>query len=161
MPFILSLLIALLVRVPNVEQPGFLGLSIGMKAQDAFRVASEPLDALQKVKPYSGHKVVSDTLPITRCSLGMRRSLAFDSTEVLTAIGLTYKTDANHIERAGHCALDWLKETYGEPMGTALRDSAIQVVWKYNGVLLTFETRNYNPNDYFVLIYYYKNETGE
>ena len=151
-------LLAFLFSFHAVEEPNFLGLQIGMKATDALIVAGKKPNVFQTAKPHSGEIVISDTLPISSCSLDMRRSLGFDTSGTLTAVGLTYKTDADHIAQARSCAFDWLKETYGEPTGTAVRDSVLQSVWKFSNAVLTCESRNYNSRDYFVLIYYYKDQ---
>lgn len=139
-------------------QPGFLGLWIGMKASVALPVASKRADALEYVTAHSGQRVISDSLTLTHCSFPMRRSLGFDTSGTLTAVGLTYKTTQEHIAQDSDCAFQWLAKAYGAPTGEAERDGVTQEVWQYDGVKLTFETRQYNSRDVFVLIYYYKDE---
>ncbi len=139
-------------------QPGFLGLKVGMKATDALPVIGKNPDMLERVKAHDGQRVVSDFLPISDCELTMRRSLGFDSSETLTAIGLTYKTTPDRIEDARDCAFQWLTKMYGPPMTVAHVDSVTQEVWHYDEVKLTLEARQYNSHDVFVLIYYYKED---
>jgi hypothetical protein len=136
-------------------QPGFMGLLVGMKAASALPIVSKNPDALAHVKMHSGQRVISDTVPISDCELLMKRSLGFDSTNTLTAIGLSYKTTPERMGDARDCAFKWLTKTYGKPTSET-QDSVKQEVWQYDGVKLTLEAKQYNPHDAFVLIYYYK-----
>ncbi len=136
-------------------QPGFLGLLVGMKAASALPIVSKNADALARVKIHSGQRVISDTLPISDCELSMKRSLGFDSTGTLTAVGLTYKTIPERMNDARDCAFHWLTKTFGTPT-SEIQDTVIQEVWQYDGVKLTLEAKQYNPRDVFILIYYYK-----
>jgi hypothetical protein len=154
---ILTLLICLLGK--PAAQPGFLGLRVGMKAATALGIVDKSLDAFQHLKPHSGQRVISDEVTFSDCELSMKRSLGFDSTNTLTAIGLTYKTIPQRIDEARDCAFQWLKKTYGPPT-LETQDSVKQEVWQYDGVKLTLEAKQYNPHDVFVLIYYYKDDTN-
>jgi hypothetical protein len=137
-------------------QPGFLGLLVGMKTPSALLIVSKNADALAHVKMRSGQRIISDTIPISDCELSMKRSLGFDSTNTLTAVGLTYKTTPDHIADARDCAFQWLQKKYGHPTFESVTDSITQEIWQYDGVKLTLEAKQYNPHDVFVLIYYYK-----
>ncbi len=136
-------------------QPGFLGLRVGVKATSALPIIGKKPDALERVKPHSGQRVITDTLTVSDCELRMKRSLGFDSTGTLTAIGLTYKTIPDRSTDARDCAFQWLKKTYGPPTSET-EDIVKQEVWQYDGVKLTLEAKQYNEHDVFVLIYYYK-----
>ena len=138
-------------------QPGFLGLRVGMNAASALPIIGKKPDALERMKAHSGQRVITDELSCTDCELSMQRSLGFDSTNTLTAIGLTYKTIPERITDARDCAFKWLKKTYGPPTSET-EDSVRQEVWQYDGVKLTLEDKQYNPHDVFVLIYYYKDK---
>jgi hypothetical protein len=138
-----------------IAQPGFLGLLVGMKSTSALLIISKHADALAHVKVHSGQRVISDTIPFSDCELSMKRSLGFDSTNTLTAIGLTYKTTPDRIDVARDCAFKWLTKSYGKPTAET-EDSVKQAIWQYDGVKLTLEAKQYNPHDAFVLIYYYK-----
>jgi hypothetical protein len=137
-------------------QPGFLGLLVGMKAASALPIISKNADAFTLAKIHSGQRVISDTLPISDCELLMKRSLGFDSTGTLTAVGLTYKTIPERMNDARNCAFQWLTKTYGPPTSESIADSVKQEAWQYDGVKLTLEAKQYNPRDVFILIYYYK-----
>ncbi len=151
------MLVSLVLLGTPVAQPGFLGLLIGMKSASALLVVSKNANALAHVKSHSGQRVISDTIPFSDCELSMKRSLGFDSTGTLTAVGLTYKTIPDRIDDARDCAFHWLKKTYGPPTSET-QDSVKQEVWQFDGVKLTLEAKQYNPHDVFVLIYYYKDK---
>lgn len=136
--------------------PGFLGLHLGMKASAAMRHEGKDPDAFRRINAHSGERVFSDTLLLTSCKMAMRRSLGFDSVERLTAIGLTYKTTPGRIQEARDCAYRWLSKRYGPATAETIRDSTKQEVWKLGPAQITLEAKGYNPTDYFVLIYYYK-----
>ncbi|HET6401166.1 MAG TPA: hypothetical protein VFH95_07175 [Candidatus Kapabacteria bacterium] len=143
------------------EDPGFLGFRLGMRASAALRHEGKKTDVLDRLKSHSGQRVISDTIPLTSCKLPMRRSLGFDSTGTLTAVGITYKTTPDRIQDARDCAYKWLSNMYGPATDEAIRDSTKQEVWKFGPAQLTLEARGYNARDYFVLIYYYKGDLSE
>jgi hypothetical protein len=142
----------------SAGDPGFMGFRIGMKAATALRHEGKSPNLLDHLKSHSGQRVVSDTVPLTFCKLPMRRSLGFDSTGLLSAVGLTYKTNSDSIKAARDCAYEWLSNTYGPASEEVIRDSTRQDVWKLGPSEITLEAKGYNARDYFVLIYYYKQE---
>src|ERR1019366_6240234 len=101
-----------------------------MKAAAALRHEGKNPNAFDHVKTHSGQRVFSDTVPLTFCKLPMRRSLGFDSTGLLTAVGLTYKTTSDSIKGARDCAYEWLSDTYGPASDEIIRDSARLDIWK-------------------------------
>ncbi len=153
--FLLTFVLAFLGN--PAAQPGFLGLRVGMKAATALPIVNKQTDALVHVKFHSGQRVISDNVTFSDCELSMKRSLGFDSMNTLTAIGLTYKTTPERIVDARDCAFQWLKKSYGPPTSET-EDTVKQEVWQYDGVKLTLEAKQYNSNDVFVLIYYYKED---
>jgi hypothetical protein len=157
MTVLTTILFSLTLLGSPAPQPGFLGLLVGMKSTSALMIISKNSDALVHVKVHSGQRVISDTIPFSDCELPMKRSLGFDSTNTLTAVGLTYKTTPNRIDAARDCAFKWLKKSYGKPTAE-IQDTVKQEVWQYDGVKLTLEAKQYNPHDAFVLIYYYKDK---
>ncbi|HWF43914.1 MAG TPA: hypothetical protein VG537_04655 [Candidatus Kapabacteria bacterium] len=135
----------------------FLGLNLGMTRESALTVLHKPASALRTVKP-SQEQIVTDTFTMPSCSLPLRRTVGFDTSGKLCAVGLTYKTTADQIQQAHDCALNWLTQTYG-PSGKRMQpDSTIEDVWQLGPACLTLETKQYNPHDYFVLIYYYSSK---
>ena len=158
MAILTTILLSLALLTDPASQPGFLGLRVGMKAATALAIADKKLDALQHSKPHAGQRVISDILSLTDCELPMHRSLGFDSTGTLTAVGLTYETFPDRIADARDCAFKWLKKTYGPPTAETVTNDVKQEVWQYDGVKLTLEAKQYNPHDVFVLIYYYKED---
>jgi hypothetical protein len=160
MTILTTILLSIAMHTNPAAQPGFLGLRVGMKAATALAITDKKPDALEQVKPHSGQRVLSDVLSLTDCELSMHRSLGFDSSGTLTAVGLTYKTIPDRGDDARDCAFQWLKKTYGPPTSEPITDSVKQEVWQYAGVKLTLEAKQYNPHDVFVLIYYYKEDTN-
>ena len=157
MGFIKALLLGYLFSVlsPVSSTPNqFLGLNLGMARQDALHILHKPASALRTVRS-SGEQIVTDTIVVPSCSLSLRRSVGFDSAGKLRAIGLTFKTTVDQIQQSRDCALNWLTQTFG-PSGTLIQpDSTVQNVWQLGSASLTLEAKQYNPHDYFVLIYYY------
>ncbi len=144
----------------SVTPPDFLGLRVGMNAATALTVIHRNGDAIKHVKDRSGQRVITDTLTVSGCELAMKRSLGFDSTNTLTAIGLTYKTTPDRMEDARDCAFQWLKKIYGPPSSETTTDNIKQELWQYEGAKLSLEAKKYNSHDVFVLIYYYKAENN-
>lgn len=145
-------------RLAKAGDPGFMGFRLGMKAAAALRHEGKNANAFDRMKTHSGQRVFSDTVPLTFCKLPMRRSLGFDSTGLLTAVGLSYKTTPDSIKETRDCAYEWLSDTYGPASEEVIRDSTRQDVWKLGPAEITLEAKGYNVRDYFVLIYYYKQE---
>ncbi len=148
-------------KSPASDAPEFLGFRLGMRAAAALRHEGKNPDIFERVKSHSGQRVISDTIPLTSCKLPMRRSLGFDSTGSLTAVGLIYKTTPERINAARACAYRWLSNIYGPATGETIRDSTKQNVWKLGPAQITLEARGYNARDYFVLIYYYKRSSAK
>src|SRR5665213_365430 len=142
-------------KLAAIEDPGFLGFRLGMKAAAALRHEGKDPRALNRVKVHAGQRVISDTMALASCKMPMRRSLGFDSAGLLTAVGLTYQTTPELVSTARDCAYHWLSKLYG-PATETVRDSTKQEVWKFGPAQITLEARGYNARDYFVLIYYYK-----
>lgn len=135
----------------------FFGFKIGMPAAAALKIAGKNPHTLESVPLREGQRVLSDTISIASCGLAMRRSLGFDSSGKLSAVGFTYKTIPEDIDSTRECAYQWLAKTYGPPTTESVRDSTKQEVWRLGREdQITLEARAYNSHDYFVLIYYYK-----
>lgn len=135
----------------------FFGFKIGMPAAAALKLSGKNPHALDALPLREGQRVLSDTVAIASCDLPVRRSLGFDSTNRLTAIGYTYKTTPEAIETLRECAYQWLVKSFGPPTEEAVRDSTSQEVWRLGQHdEITFETRAYNSHDVFLLIYYFR-----
>jgi hypothetical protein len=154
---LLVLLLPLGAASPTMlrAQSSFFGLSIGMSSHEALAKLRKPIDALEHIKAHGGQRVLTDTCPLTFCKLAIRRSLGFDTTDRLKGIGLTYKTTEDDIKEARDCAFTWLSNTYGPPSAEESVGGNTKEVWHLGKARLTLEAKNYNPRDYFVLIYYY------
>jgi hypothetical protein len=155
--FLLVLLLPLGAASPSMlrAQSTFFGLSVGMSSHEALTKLRKPADALENVKPHGGKRILTDTCPLTFCKLPIRRSIGFDTTDRLKGIGLTYKTSADFVKEARDCAFTWLSNTYGPPSSEEKDGGATRDVWHLGKARLTLESKNYNPKDFFVLIYYY------
>jgi hypothetical protein len=154
--FLVSLLsfIAPSVRAQN----GLFGLTLGMSRQQALRVLGKPLNSLDDAPYRGGQQMLTDTVPFSFCKLLMRRSVGFDSTYGLKAIGLSYKTIADNVQQSRDCAFQWLTNEFGHASQEYQEDGVTHDVWLLGPAKLTLEAKNYNPHDYFVLIYYYSSK---
>jgi hypothetical protein len=154
--FFLVYLLSLFFPVSEAHNE-FLGLNLGMTRESALKVLHKPASALRTVQP-SQEQIVTDTFTIPSCTLPLRRSVGFDTSGKLRAVGLTYKTTADHIQHSHDCILKWLTQLYG-PTGKRMKpDSTLEEVWQLGSACLTLEAKQYNPHDYFVLIYYYSSK---
>jgi len=155
--FLLVLFLPLLAASPAMlrAQSTFFGLTVGMSSHEALLKLKKPVDALEHIKPHGGQRILADTCPLTFCKLPIRRAIGFDSTDRLKGIGLTYKTTSDFVKEARDCAFTWLSNTYGPPTSEEGDGATVKDVWHLGKARLTLESKNYNPKDYFVLIYYY------
>ena len=136
-------------------QQGLFGLTLGMKRHDALLILHKPGNALKNIPFHLGRQIFADTIPITFCNLLFRRSIGFDTTGKLTAIGLTYQTTPGQIKKARDCTLQWLTNTFGPAAREDTKDNVTHDVWMLGPAKLTLEAKAYNSHDSFVLIYYY------
>ena len=145
------------ISQPLDAPPPFMGFLLGMKASNALAIVGKSADALNGVKYHNGQRILSDTVSVGECKIAMRRSLGFDSSASLLAVGLTYKTTPENVEDARLCVYRWLKSLYGSPNEEPTENSGKQDIWRFGDTKLTLESKGYTDLDFFVLIYYYKN----
>jgi hypothetical protein len=136
-------------------QQSLFGLTLGMKRHDALHLLHKPGNALKSIPFHSGRQILTDTIPLTFCKIPYRRSVGFDTTGKLTAVGLTYETTPDQIQKAHDCALEWLTNTLGPATREDTEDSVTHDIWILGPAKLTLEAKGYNSHDFFVLIYYY------
>jgi hypothetical protein len=126
-----------------------------MDSDRALRVLRKPEDILNSLPYISGKKIVNDTAQLTFCKLDFRRSFGFDSSGHLSVIGLTHKTTVAQMNSERDCAMQWLVNQLGAPIGENKVDDVRVTFWNVSGAKLTLEAKAYNDRDAFVLIYFY------
>lgn len=148
----------MLVCPATTRAQGFIGVVIGERAEQVLWKTGKTIN-LESI-PLSGSKrILNDTIPIGACSAPFRRSLGFDKQSVLSAIGLTHKTNSRLVDSVATCAFEWVSHTYGPPSAVLTKDSVQVYEWMLaEGAVITLEAKAYNERDHFVLIYYYRKE---
>ena len=135
-----------------------MGLRLGMSANDAFRITGKSVD-LSTYKVISGKRIVNDTIALADCGASFRRSIAFDSSQKLKVIGLTYRSDSARIAKVKDCTFDWLVAQYGKPeIDSTTEDTVDTYVWQAADAVITMDSRPYNERHSFVLVYFFRRE---
>lgn len=131
-----------------------MGLTLGQPEHEALATIGK--SGVSLTITHGGNKeIVTDTAAIGECDINFRRSLGFDSTKVLTAVGMTHLIPPTDKGESYDCIIDMLRREYGEP-AKEIVDGVTQMRWDFGANMLTFEQKVYNENDEFLLIYYYR-----
>lgn len=133
-------------------------MRIGMSAKEAFKITGRSVD-LSTYKVIGGKRIVNDTIELSNCGVRFRRSMAFDSSQRLKVVGLTYRSDSTENVRVRNCTLGWLQATYGRPeIDSITNDTVDTYIWRADDAMITMDARPYNERHSFVLVYFFRRE---
>ena len=133
-------------------------LRLGMSPLEAEAVTGKSIQ-LAHLKAIKGKKIVNDTIALSECATEFRRSIAFDSLQRLSVIGLTHRTNAKQAEVVKECMEAWLTTIYGIPSIDSVTNDTVQMqIWRTGDTMITMDARPYNERHSFVSIYYFRRE---